>query len=357
MTFDDFLDLSPLNPPGQDKADCLLPALVDLTAHHCAHCPDYARVVAATASAYGNAERLVDLPFLPVSLFKTHRLQSVDSSTITTMLHSSGTTGIEVSHIAVDAITAERQALALASIIAPVLGAQRLPMIVLDCKSVIKTASQLSARGAGVLGMMRFGRHHHFAFDEDMRLDVSGLAAFLERFGDKPFFLFGFTFVVWHYFYQALQGRTDLSNGILLHSGGWKRLQNLAVDNAVFKRSFLDKCGLARIRNFYGMAEQLGSICLEGEDGFLHPPVFGDVLIRDVETWDEAAPGKPGLIQVLSLVPRSYAGHSLITEDIGVVQPGDEGPGGWRGKALTVLGRAQKMPLRGCSDAVEFGGH
>jgi hypothetical protein len=60
--------------------------------------------------------------------------------------------------------------------------------------------------------------------------------------------------------------------------------------------------------------------------------------------------GQPGLIQVISALPKSYPGHSLLTEDIGVLEGVDDSPEGWKGKYFRILGRAKKAELRGCSD-------
>ena len=56
-------------------------------------------------------------------------------------------------------------------------------------------------RGAGVLGMMRFGRDHTFLLDEDMQLQEDVLAGFLEARAGAPFLIFGFTFMVWMHFH------------------------------------------------------------------------------------------------------------------------------------------------------------
>ncbi len=82
----------------------------------------------------------------------------------------------------------------------------------------------------------------------------------------------------------------------------------------------------------------------------LHAPAFADVVVRDPATWDEAPRGQVGVVQVLSALPRSYPGHSLLTEDLGVVHGVDVGPGGWLGKAFSVVGRVPRAELRGCSD-------
>jgi hypothetical protein len=161
--------------------------------------------------------------------------------------------------------------------------------------------------------------------------------------------MFGFTFMVWLYLYEAARElNLDLSNGILVHSGGWKKLADRAVDNAAFRRAFAE-LGLRRIHNFYGMVEQIGVVYLEGPSGdALYCPDFADIVIRDPRTWQEQPPGQPGLIEVMSTLPESYPGHVLLTEDLGVVHGIDDGD--WPGKRFSVLGRLPRAEPRGCGD-------
>ena len=339
-----------------EKERLLLRELVALTRHHVERCPPYARIVGHVAPGYAAAGSLAELPFLPVGLFKSHVLKSIGDDEVQTVMTSSGTTGQQVSRIYVDRETAALQARALAKVITHVLGPKRLPMLIVDTKAAIRDPRLLTARGAGILGMMRFGRDHLFLLDEDMRLQEAALGGFLERHDGRPFLIFGFTFMVWQYLYQQARGRgLDLSGGILIHSGGWKKLSEAAVDNDAFKAALGAGLALRRIYNFYGMVEQIGTVFLEGEDGFLYPPAFADAIVRDPLTWRPLPPGEVGLIQVLSALPRSYPGHSLLTEDLGVLRTVDAGHGGRLGKAITVVGRVPKAELRGCSDTHAFG--
>ena len=66
--------------------------------------------------------------------------------------------------------------------------------------------------------------------------------------------------MVWKYFVRPVQESgldIDLSGGILIHSGGWKKLQEEAVGNTEFKATVREVTGLERIHNFYGMVEQV----------------------------------------------------------------------------------------------------
>jgi hypothetical protein len=342
--------------PYEEKAEILFQGLNELTNYHLKRCEEFSRLMSVIYPQYDFSGALSDIPYLPIGLFKSHKLASIPDSEIFKTLTSSGTTSQTVSRIYLDRETARRQTIALAKIMTYVLGPKRLPMIIVESESLLKNRTMLSARGAGVLGMMNFGRDYFYALDENMELDEPGLKNFFKKHGDEVFLIFGFTFMVWKYFLLRLIGvGLDLSKGILIHSGGWKKLQEDSVDNKEFKRRFEQTTGLRRIYNFYGMVEQIGSVFLEGEDGYLFAPNFADVIIRDPETWKEAPIGKSGVIQVLSLLPVSYPGHSILSEDLGIVYGIDDAPCGRRGKYFSIIGRAPQAELRGCSDTHAYG--
>jgi hypothetical protein len=351
----ELLDLSIYGLTEQEKNRKLLPELANLTRHHRSACPMYARILDAlgTGDTFGLIE---DLPFLPVSLFKTHRLFSVPEDEIFKVVTSSGTTGQAVSRVFLDKETANLQTRALVQIMSKILGPARLPMILVDTASVMRDRNVFSARAAGVKGMMTFGRAHFFALDEDMSLDIDGLKKFLAIHAGQRVLLFGFTFMVWKHFAPAVEAAgLRLNDAILIHSGGWKKLTDEAVDNVTFKRRINEMTGIRTIRDFYGMAEQVGSVFVEGDDGFLHPPAFADVIIRDPVSLAPLPPGQVGVAQVISVLPRSYPGHSLLTEDLAVAHSIDGNGTAFRGKAFSVLGRVPKSELRGCSDTYATG--
>lgn len=341
-------------PPGSfrqaDKEALLLEGLNELTAFHHAQCAPYRRVIDAAWGGPGPRSSLADVPYIPVSLFKEVELKSTDAAGL--IMQSSGTTGQVPSRIVVDHETAARQSRALIATFRPLLGERRLPFLVMDTKDVVK-ATGLTARGAGVLGMMKFGAKTTFALDGALDIDKEAVARFVAANGDAPFLIFGFTFLVWSKLYGSYaDGELDLSRAILIHSGGWKRLEAAKVSNDVFRAALARRFALTRIHNFYGFVEQIGSIFLEGQDGLLYPPNFTDVIIRRPDSWEMADVGEEGVIQVVSLLPRSYPGHCVLTEDRGTIVSVDAGSGGRLGKALRVAGRVPKAELRGCSDVI-----
>ncbi|MBB5869846.1 hypothetical protein F4553_003225 [Allocatelliglobosispora scoriae] len=337
-----------------EKEAQLLPALNDLVTHHRAACAPYDRIVGAVDATGGPYADLRDLPWLPVRMFKTHSLKSIPDDEVVKTLTSSGTTG-DVSRIYLDRTAAAAQTKALSNTLQTVLGPKRLPMLIVDSRAVVSNRREFSARGAGMLGLINFGRDHVYLLDENGEPDVEALKTFLAKHGDAPFLVFGFTFMVWLYLYEAARDNgLDLSNGLLIHSGGWKKLIDRAVDNAEFRRRLAEDTGLTQVYNFYGMVEQIGTVFLEGpEGGSLYCPDFADVIIRDPVTWEEQPIGTPGLIEVISTLPTSYPGHVLLTEDLGVIDGIDDGP--WPGKRLRILGRLPRAEARGCSDTFTGG--
>jgi hypothetical protein len=323
--------------------------LRELTRHHMAGSREFRRIVAAMFPDWEDHPGLEGLPFVPVGLFKRRALTSVPAAEIFKTLSSSGTTGSTPSRVFLDRTTASRQTKALATIMQTVLGPQRRPMLIVDTDAILTDRENRTARAAGVVGMMNLGRHHTFLLDGEMRPQSDRLHDFLAAHGAQPILVFGFTFMVWEYLHNAFaDAGVDLRTATVVHSGGWKQMEAARVDNDVFKRRLHDAFGITHVVNFYGMAEQVGSVFVEGEDGLLHPAAFADAIVRDPETWHALPPGEPGVLQVLSAVPTSYPGHSILTEDLGVM----ESNGGFR-----VLGRVPKAELRGCSDTYASSRH
>jgi hypothetical protein len=353
MTLDDLIQQPQYSVPQAEKEVALLAELTRLGHHHRERSPDYDRLSRLLFPGGDDPHDLAELPYLPVALFKERLFSSVPESEIFKILESSGTTGQTPSRVVLDRETAQLQTLALSRIMTSVLGPNRLPMILIETSDLIRDRRQFNARAAGLLGMLNFGRNHFYALDTNLELLLPELKDFLHRYGDKPFLIFGFTFLVWSRFYQPLVDcGLDLSNGILVHSGGWKKLQENAVSASDFRAALGKATGIRRIYNFYGMVEQVGSIFLEGDDGYLYPPNFADVIVRDPYTFEEVPDGQSGVLQVLSALPRSYPGHCLLTEDLGVVHAVDSSACGRFGKAFSVLGRIPQAELRGCSDVI-----
>ncbi|MSA70574.1 LuxE/PaaK family acyltransferase [Holdemania massiliensis] len=356
MKFEEILKIPPYSLCKEDKEELLTHRLLDLTELHKEKCPEYAKILLSLNFDGDSIESYKKIPFLPVRLFKELPLKSVDESEIIKTMTSSGTSGQAVSRIFLNRDTSSNQQKTMVKIVSSFTGAARMPMIILDCPSIVKNRAVFSARGAGILGFSIFGSRKVYAFDDQMQLNVEAITEFLDKFKNERIFLFGFTFMVWQHFYKELVKLKengiyfDLSKGILIHGGGWKKLINESVSREVFHDRLKDVCGLNEIHDYYGMVEQTGCIYMECEYGHIHASVFSDVIIRDPLNFKECEIGKTGVIQVVSTIPESYPGHSLLTEDQGMILGIDDCPCGRKGKYFKVLGRLKNAEIRGCSD-------
>ena len=291
-----------------------------------------------------------------VRLFKSHDLLSIDKDQVIKTMTSSGTSGQMVSRIFLNKETAINQTKILTKIVSSFLGQSRMPMIIIDSESVIKDRNLFSARGAGILGFSMFGSKRMYALKENMDLNTNVLLDFIEKHKNENFFLFGFTYMIWLHFYKQIlkkKIKLDLSNAILIHGGGWKKLVNESISSNDFKKRLKEVCGISNVYDYYGMVEQTGSIYMECEHSHLHTSIFSDIIIRKPSDFSIAKNGEEGIIQTLSVLPKSYPGHSLLTDDKGVVLGEDDCPCGRLGKYFKINGRLKNAEIRGCSDTYE----
>lgn len=347
----------PFSLNSKEKSRFFLSLMNELTAHHHQTSQIYARIADSLPQPI-IAKRLDNVPYIPVRLFKNLDLLSVQPNEVFKTLTSSGTSGQSVSKIYLNRDNASMQTKILGSIVSSFIGKQRTPMVVVDAEDLLKDRTKFSARAAGVLGFSMYGKSHAYALDSSMQLKLEVIEDFCKKHRDSGIYAFGFTFVIWKYLCQHLEKideKLDFgSNSILIHGGGWKKLVDESVSNAIFKERLLQRTGLQRIHSYYGLVEQTGSIYMECEHGHLHASNYSDVIIRDPISFKPCAVGEEGVVQVMSLLPFSYPGHSLLTEDVGVLLGEDDCPCGRMGKYFHVHGRMKTAEARGCSDVRQY---
>jgi phenylacetate-coenzyme A ligase PaaK-like adenylate-forming protein len=291
---------------------------------------------------------------MPVRLFKDYDLKSVDQKDVIKTMTSSGTSGQGVSKIYLDRSTASNQTAVLAKILSEFLGKKRLPMLVVDTKSILNNRYSFSARAAGVLGFTMFGYDVTYALNDNMGIDYKTIEKFLGKHEGQDILVFGFTAIIWEHFHKALSisssvNKLNIKNGILIHGGGWKKLESESVDPSTFRKQLSMSCGIEKIHNYYGMIEQTGSIYMECEKGFLHCSNFSDVEVLN-NGLGKCDQDEEGLVKLYSVLPFSYPGHVILTEDRGEIIGEDSCACGRLGKYFKIHGRVKNAEIRGCSD-------
>lgn len=358
IKFDSSLDklfsIGPYSLNNIEKTELLESELGMLNDYHFQYNTQYRNILLSTDYVSRKVHNLSDLPYLPVRLFKELELVTNPSNSKIRSLASSGTSGQSTSKIFIDSYTSRLQTKVLAKIVSHYIGNRRIPMLVIDKPSTVQNRTQFSARAAGIVGFSSFASQITFALNEDMSPDWNSIEAFTKNHGDQPIFVFGFTSIVWEHLLKVMMERKskiDLMNATFFHGGGWKKVsEESQVTKKYFKNVVMDHMGILNVRDYYGMAEQVGSILIECEFGFMHPSIFSEILIRNPHSLKLSEMNEVGLIQTLSILPRSYPGHVLLTEDLGRQIGVDDCACGKLGSYFQVEGRVKRAELRGCSD-------
>lgn len=259
MEYSEILKYPTFELNKSEKNSVIFKKINELTNLHYEKSKNYHQILDAIGFENNNVKDIEQIPFLPVSLFEELDLKSVSDDEIFKTMTSFGTTGQKVSKIYLDRKTASNQQKTLVNIVKDFTGSSRMPMLIIDTPSVLKDRNMFSARGAGILGFSIFGSDETYALKEDMSLDYKVVSSFLKKHEGKRIFLFGFTFMVWKYFFKDIESNNyqfDLSNAVMIHGGGWKKMLAESVSSKEFKQKLFDLTGIKQIYDYYGMVEQ-----------------------------------------------------------------------------------------------------
>lgn len=338
----------------------LMAVLKQEVAYACERNPQYRNYVEQWPTDYRTAQRLADLPFLPVGVFKADPpLALIGPDEVTRTLTSSATTGQVPSRVVLDTGTAKRMTKGVTAIIRDFIGPERRPYLVIDAPETLAAGGPLGARGAAIQGLRSFATQIvcclHSDTSGNLELDLDKLRACAAEWRDTEVLVYGFTYVIWNSLVKALESRDvtlDLPKVRILHSGGWKRLEHQAVTREVFIRGVASAfgCSCDRVIDFYGMVENVGVVYPDCDYGNKHVPAFADVVVRNPLTLEPVAAGQQGLIQVCSALPTSFPGFLLLSEDLAQIMGYDGCPCGRRGVYFRFIGRAPKAEVRGCGN-------
>ena len=354
------LAAAPYTIDPRERQQVLLSLLKTEIEYACDRNAQYANYVRHWPIPVSEATGIANLPYLPVSAFKANPpLRLVPATEIKRTLTSSSTSGQVPSRVVLDSATSRRMTKAVIAIIRDFVGPARRPYLVIDTKENLGRQAELGARGAAIQALGSFATEivPCILTDSagDARLDLEKLLGFASQWKDASVLVYGFTYVIWTQFIQPLQQRgiqLNIPNVHVLHSGGWKRLEQQSVTKEVFVREVANVFGCApnRVIDYYGMVENVGVVYPDCELGYKHVPAFAEVIVRDPLTLMPVDPRLPGMVQVCSVLPTSFPGFLLLTDDIGEIA-GQDGCGcGRRGTYFRFLRRVPKVEMRGCGN-------
>lgn len=274
---------------------------------------------------------LNEIPFLPISFFKTHAIIA-EGMEPQTVFKSSGTTGMERSqHLVVDTSLYERSFLpTYAHFIGP-----------LEHQLIFALLPNYIEQGESSLVYMvdhliRATKHELSGFYLN---DSESLLNAIEegRKTGRKLVLFGVSYAL----LDLADQQVDLSDVQIIETGGMKgRRKEMTKEalHAELKRAF----GCDFISSEYGMSELL-SQAYSDKNGLFDLPPWMRVQLRDVnDPFSLVGEGKTGGVNVIDLA-NLYSCAFIATQDLGKIINGQ----------LQLMGRFDQADLRGCNLLVQ----
>jgi len=339
-------------PPYSERNDDLFLSEINLlTEYHLAGCRAYGRI----CKGWQPAQRIEDVPFVHVGVFKRIELKTDGEDIVfKRSVHSSSTTGSS-SRIALDQKSSILQSESVSKILGDFLGVEKRPLLVLDSVKSLRRRGEMSARVAAAMSLRPLASDIMFLLKDSENpgsMNWDELRNVL--LNNDRLIIYGFSWVLW-----LAWGAGDFPEDIrmllrekeisFVHSGGWKKLESISVDHRDFAQAVLRHVRTgSKVVDFYGLVEQMGIIYPMCEYGARHVPVWADVLIRDVCTLKTLSE-EMGQIQLLNVLAYGAPYHSVLTEDVGRLIPGNC-PCGRQGRRFDLLGRVPKAEIRGCAN-------
>lgn len=268
------------------------------------------------------------IPSLPISFFKSHRVVTGDF-TPEKIFESSGTTGASTSrHYVKDAGLYKESFL------------KAFDLFYGDVRNwcILGLLPSYLERGNSSLVMMvdeliRQSGHPASGFYLDEHAKLSQTLAELEQ-SAQPTLLIGVTFGLLDF---AAAYPQKLKHTIVMETGGMKgrrkELTRAEVHNLLGKG-----LGIDTVHSEYGMTELLSQAYSKGEGRFACPP-WMKVLVRDEEDPLSVKSHGRGLLQVIDLA-NTWSCSFIATEDVGRV---------YEDGSFEVWGRLDNSDIRGCS--------
>jgi phenylacetate-coenzyme A ligase PaaK-like adenylate-forming protein len=354
------IENSPYDLRLEQKNSLFLNAVREVSVHHYANCGPYKTFCDKRGFDPHRLSTLEELPLLPTSVFKSMLLLSIPAANVFREINSSATTSGQPSRVGLDRQTSMRQSKLFNKVVLERLGNKRRNFLVLDVPESVKRTNLVTARSSTIRSLLFSAREVDTCINvknNSLSMDEKKLHVVLNRAQElrDEIVLFGFTYILYNYVVRPLIKKNihyHLPGAKIIHIGGWKKLES----EKIAPEKLIDECasvfGVARkdIVDFYGFTEQSGMIYPTCEEGVRHMQTWGELLVRDPISLKVLPSGREGLLQFITPIQTSYPGHSVLTEDVGVLLGADDCPCGRKGKYFKVLGRAKQAETRGCGD-------
>lgn len=292
----------------------------------------YQKYVKLLGVSVDKVKDIQQIPFLPVSLFKSHEVKT-GLWPVQKVYSSSGTTGdISSKHLIRD----ETFYLNNTQV-----GFEFFYGDVSQYLIIALLPSYLERQGSSLISMMEFFISKAQPGSGFYLNEYSTIIRLIEtaKTQQKPVLLLGVSFALLDF---AEKFKTDFKNVIVMETGGMKGKRRELIREElhdVLKSGF----NIASVHAEYGMTE-LFSQAYSKDGGIFYPSPAMRVLTRPInDPLGIEKPGKTGILNIIDLANIDTCCF-IATDDLGIV---------FEDKSFTVSGRMDHSDIRGCNLMVE----
>lgn len=306
---------------------------LDIFRHQAKNCPVYKKYIELRKIKVNKVSKIQEIPFLPINLFKNHKI--ISSSKIEEIIfESSGTTGNVKSKHYVSDLSVYKKSFIVCFEKFYGLPTDYCFIALLPTYSERKTSSLIFM----VNELMHLSRHpengyylnnYEELYQKLMKLNNNAM----------PFILIGVSFALL-YFVERYQ--LKLNNAIIMETGGMKGNRE-EITRAALHEKLKEGFGVKSIHSEYGMTELLSQAYSKKDGRFFAPP-WMKIFIRDIyDPFSYVDIGKTGGINIIDLANMNSVSF-IETQDIG--RKHNDG-------SFEILGRFDYSEMRGCNLLVE----
>lgn len=289
----------------------------------------YRRYIELLKIDYSSISKIDEIPFLPISLFKTHTVYAGVGAPEATF-SSSGTTGVETSKHNVAKLSVYETSF--------LNGFKLFYGNPKDYCILALLPSYLERQGSSLVYMVQRlieeSGHKSSGFFLNNHDELVRILLEQEKINQTTVVV-GVTFALLD---LANRFTLNLSNTVVMETGGMKgRGKELVRSDMhdILKKSL----GIKSVHSEYGMTELLSQAYSKG-DGIFETPPWMKVLTRDpYDPFSLMSFGQSGAINVIDLA-NIYSCSFIQTDDLGMVYPNG---------TFSILGRMDGSQIRGCN--------
>jgi len=272
--------------------------------------------------------KVEDIPFLPIPLFKSHQIIAKDNN-IEKVFTSSGTTGSTTSKHLIANLSLYKESFTKAFI--HFFGTIEEITILALLPSYLEQGN--SSLVYMVDELIKQSNSSHSGFYLDNISDLIEKLEFLEQTNQKTILL-GVSYALLDLIEEK---QFQLKNTIIMETGGMKGRRKEMIKeelHALLKKGF----GVGEIYSEYGMTELLSQAYSKGNGVFNCPP-WMKIITRDTEDAQSYINGKTGGINVIDLA-NLYSCSFIATQDLGKKS---------KDESFEIIGRFDDSDIRGCN--------